>query len=166
MSLRVNRLFTVFLCTLLFVLPLSAQTITGTVRGQVTDSSGAALPGVTVTIRNMDTGSERVVITNDDGNYNAPFLPPGKYEVTANLEGMGAQTRQGIQLPVNQTVDQNFTLGMQMAETVTVVAEQPRVNTVNAEIKKSMNALEVIDKPSIQGEGRTAFLSLAETFAG
>jgi hypothetical protein len=79
---------------------------------------------------------------------------------------MGAQTRQGIQLPVNQTVDQNFTLGMQLAESVTVVAEQPRVNTVNAEIKKSMNALEVIDKPSIQGEGRTAFLSLAETFAG
>src|SRR5688572_25017746 len=128
MSLRVNRLFTVFLCTLLFTLPLSAQTITGTVRGTVTDSSGAALPGVTVTIRNMDTGLERVVTTDSAGRFNAAFLPIGRYTVVAELAGLGTMRREGVPVNLNQTTVQDAIIDPQMTETITVSAEAPRIN--------------------------------------
>jgi len=60
-----------------------AQTVTGTIQGTVTDSSGGALPGVTITIRNTDTGLERVAVTTKDGFFNAPFLQLGRYNVEA-----------------------------------------------------------------------------------
>jgi len=59
-----------------------AQTVTGTLQGTVTDTTSATLPGVTVTIRNVDTGLVREVLTNERGFYNAPFLPIGRYRLT------------------------------------------------------------------------------------
>jgi hypothetical protein len=156
----------VFALLIVFASPLPAQTTTGTMRGQVTDTLGAPLPGVTVTIRNVDTGQQRVVVTNEAGLYNAPFLPVGRYEVTAGLQGLGTQTRRGVELALNQTADQNFIFGLAVAERVTVMAEQPRINTVNASITQSMDAQQVIDKPVPPQQGPTAFLNLAETFAG
>ena len=65
--------------------PALAQTVTGTMQGTVTDQSGAVIPGVTITIRNVDTGQERVVTTNDEGAYSAPFLPLGRYNINASI---------------------------------------------------------------------------------
>src|SRR5687767_7507099 len=70
-------------------LPLFAQTVTGTMNGTVTDRSGGALPGVTVTVRNLDTGLERVLVTDANGFFNAPFHPVGRYFVSADLAGFG-----------------------------------------------------------------------------
>ena len=65
--------------------PAKAQTVTGTIQGTVTDTSGAVLPGVTVTVRNAETGAQRVVITNEAGIYTAPFVQIGTYVVSASL---------------------------------------------------------------------------------
>ncbi len=146
--------------------PAIAQTVTGTLQGTVTDKSGGALPGVTITARNMETGEERAAHTNDAGLYVVPYVPIGKYRVTAALAGLGQQTKAGVDVGLNYTRVVNFSLAPQMSETVTVVAEQPRINTVNAEIKKGLTAQEVIDKPVPPQQGPTGFLNLAETFAG
>src|SRR5689334_25404579 len=83
---EMNRWVVLVLVCLLGV-TLSAQTVTGTLRGNVSDRSGALLPGVTITIKNADTGLARVVVTESDGSYNAPFLPIGRYDVQAELSG-------------------------------------------------------------------------------
>jgi len=64
-----------------------SQAINGTIEGTITDQSGAAMPGVTVTVSNLDTGDSRVVVSNEAGVYRAPLLPLGRYRVTAELQG-------------------------------------------------------------------------------
>src|SRR5688500_20284597 len=76
-----NRQFFILtlFCAALFLLPASAsaQTVTGTLQGNVSDAKGAVIPGAEVVIRNMDTGQERTLQTNSDGVYVASFLPLG-----------------------------------------------------------------------------------------
>src|SRR5689334_2203009 len=98
------RQFVVFAVLIALAIPAGAQTVTGTMNGTVTDKSGAALPGVTVTIRNADTGLERVVVTDKAGFYNAPFLPIGRYNVQAELSGFGTMRHQNVGVDLNQTV--------------------------------------------------------------
>ncbi len=160
----------VLLClalALLFSLPLIGQTVSGTIQGTVTDSTGAALPGVTITIRDQDTGFQRVVVTNERGNYSAPFVPIGKYRIHAELAGMNSAEKTNVDVGLNFTRVADFTLQVSgVAETITVTAEEPRINTVNAEIKATMTEVEIIDKPSPPRNANAGFLTLAETFAG
>jgi hypothetical protein len=148
---------------LLASLPLAAQTVTGTIQGTVTDRSGAVLPGVTVTIRNLETGLERVVVTNDAGFFNAPFLPIGRYRVNAELAGMGSQRRENVPINLNQTTVQDFIIDPQMAETITVQADAPRINVTDGEIKQTMRSEEIMTLPAAS---QTNFLRLAEVFSG
>jgi outer membrane receptor protein involved in Fe transport len=142
----------------------AAQTVTGTVQGTVTDSSGGVLPGVTITLKNLETGASRVGVTNDTGYYQATFLALGPYSVTAELEGFKTVVRQPITVTLNQTsvADIRMEPGG-VTETVTVTAEAPPINTVNFEIKGSLNAQQIEDRPNAS---QTNFLTLAETFAG
>jgi hypothetical protein len=80
-----------------------AQTVTGTLQGTVIDSTGAVLPGVVVTIKNIDTGASRGVVTNAVGFYTAPFLPVGPYSVTAALSGFSTLVRNNVEVGLNQT---------------------------------------------------------------
>src|SRR5262245_27808419 len=80
-----------------------AQTVTGTIQGTITDSAGGVLPGVTVTIRHLDTGQERTVVTNEVGFYAAPFVPIGPYRLTAELPEFGSVVRGPVQVDLNQT---------------------------------------------------------------
>jgi Carboxypeptidase regulatory-like domain/TonB dependent receptor len=152
-----------FLVVLLLAVPLFGQTVTGTMNGNVTDSSGASLPGVTVTIRNAETGLERVVVTDNAGFFNAPFLPIGRYNVQAELSGFAVQSRQNVRVDLNQTTVQDFILGMAVSESVTVTADAPRINVADGEIKQTMRAEEIMSIPSTN---QTSFLQLAATFAG
>src|SRR6266705_1243811 len=67
--------------------PAAGQEFRGSIAGAVVDSSGGILPGVTVTVTNVDTGVSQHVITNDRGLYDVPYLNPGTYSVTAELQG-------------------------------------------------------------------------------
>src|SRR5687767_3715722 len=94
----------VFIFILLFVAsPVGAQTVTGTIQGQVADSTGSVLPGVSIQIRNQDTGAARQLTTNDQGFYTATFLPVGRYSVTAKLTGFSTVVRDGVDVGLNQT---------------------------------------------------------------
>src|SRR5215218_6836757 len=69
--------------------PADAQTTNGVISGIISDAQGGVLPGVSVTTRNVDTGITRSVVTESDGRYRLAALPPGRYEVRAELSGFG-----------------------------------------------------------------------------
>ena len=81
------------------VVTAPAQTF-GTITGEVTDASAAVVPGATVTIRNLDTNATRTVVTNADGLYSVPLLPPGIYDVRVEKEGFRGAARSAIELQV------------------------------------------------------------------
>ncbi len=163
MRLLALRSVTAVVFLLLLAAPLFAQTVTGTMTGTVADRSGGGLPGVTVTIRNMDTGLERIAVSNETGFFSAPFLPAGRYQVTAELSGFGGVKRQNVRVELNQTTVQDFVLDPAMSETVTVTADAPRINVTDGEIKQTMRSEEIMALPQTN---QTSFLELASTFAG
>jgi outer membrane receptor protein involved in Fe transport len=164
---KTNRLFLFLVCTvaLLFLPPAAyPQTVTGTLRGTVSDSKGAVVPGADVIIRNLDTGQERNLKTGSEGVYVAPFLALGRYTVTASSAGFNKVAQENIEVTLNQTLVINFTLNpSSLTEAVVVTSDAAPINTTNAEIKGSLNAQEILDKPTFN---QGSFLSLAETFTG
>src|ERR1035441_10215548 len=86
--------------------PAWAQT-GASLSGVVTNQTGAALPDVAVTIRNVETGATRTIATDGRGQYQASGLPPGRFEIRAAKQGFADETRTGISLAVGQaaTVD-------------------------------------------------------------
>jgi len=113
------------------VSPALAQStaINGTIEGTIKDEQGAVLPGVTVTVSNVDTGDQRVVVTNESGLYRAPLLSLGTYQVVVELQGFKKVERTGISLRAGQTavIDFALTVGA-VAETITVTADSPLVD--------------------------------------
>ncbi|HEV2575820.1 MAG TPA: TonB-dependent receptor [Acidobacteriaceae bacterium] len=118
----------------------TAQTsATGNITGTVTDPTGAAVPGATVTITNNDTNVSRTIKTNDVGAYTVPFLIPGNYEVFATGTGFGKIDRQHLVLTVGSTLTVDATLPAgSVAEAVEVTTEppilDPEVTAVNTTI--------------------------------
>jgi len=152
------------LSSVLLPLPASSQTVTGTLQGTITDSGGAVVPGVEVVVRNVETGQERNLKTNDDGRYNATFIPLGRYNVTASAKGFTKVAQENVEITLNQTRVIDFTLNPSgVTEAVIVTSDAAPINTTNAEIKGSLNSQEILDKP-VANQGN--FLTLAETFTG
>ncbi len=89
------------LVALVFSVPANAQTFRGTILGTVTDTSGAAVSGATVTVKNTGTGLLRTVTTDDDGNFSTPELPIGTYSVTVEKSGFKAGLVSGISVEVS-----------------------------------------------------------------
>lgn len=149
---------------LLIASAASAQTVTGTLRGTVSDSTGAVLPGADIVIRNIETGQERNLKTGGEGVYVAPFLPLGRYTVTASNAGFNKVAQENVEVTLNQTTVINFTLNpSSVTEAVVVTSDAAPINTTSAEIKGSLNAQEILDKPTFN---QGSFLTLAETFTG
>src|SRR5262249_47188319 len=106
------------------------QGATATMSGIVRDASGAVLPGVSISVKNAESGLTRTALSNETGAYNVQLLPVGPYEVTAELAGFRQQVRRGINLSVGQEAVVNLTLEVgSVAEQVTVTEEAPLVNT-------------------------------------
>ena len=120
-----------------------AQAPTGQISGRVTDSSGAVLPGVTITVTQTDTGLVRSVVSNETGVYAVPSLPVGPYRVEATLTGFRTFVQTGITLQVNANlvVDAVLPLG-ELNETITVTA---RPSDIAVETR-SMGVNNVIDR--------------------
>jgi outer membrane receptor protein involved in Fe transport len=104
------------LCVLAGVLALvlgvgaGAQTFRGTILGTVTDSSGAAISGATVTVKNLGTGLVRTVTTSSDGSYSVPELPIGNYSVTVEISGFNTAVVKGIGVEVSSERRADVTL--------------------------------------------------------
>ncbi len=156
------RACTAALFTLLSTSAL-AQTVTGTIQGTVTDTSGGVLPGVTITIRQMDTGAQRTVVTNEAGVYIAPYLQIGRYALTAALAGFGSVTREDIPVGLNDMKVVDFRLNPKVTESVTVQGGSPLINLRKTEVRSSLTEQQIMDKPTLNAG---SFLSLAEIFPG
>ena len=114
---------------LMLTIPAPAQTALGTLRGVVRDQQGGALPGVTVTVRQVDTNTLTTAVTGAEGQYFLPNLRPGAYEVTAELAGF-VPDKQSLDLRVGQDLTVNVSMKVGgVAETVTVVARSVTVET-------------------------------------
>jgi len=108
---------------------VSAQEITGSIVGTVTDSKGGVVPNAKVTITNTDQQVVvRTLTTDDRGEYAAPLLPVGRYSVTAEIAGFKKVTQSGVVLNVNDKLAVNFTMEIgTVSESVTVEANSLRV---------------------------------------
>jgi hypothetical protein len=142
---------------------ISAQTVSGTMQGRVEDTNGDAVPGATVNITSQETGQVRSLITNDEGFYNAPFLPIGRYTVDATFKGFNKVVRDSVEVSLNNTSVVDFKLDPSVSGEVTITTEVPQINTTNQQIANSLTAEQIQDRP-VQNQG--SFLSLAETAAG
>jgi len=103
-----------------------AQETTGTITGTVTDTTGAILPGVTVNVKNVQTGRASDFVSTETGTYTAPLLPPGTYEVTFTLQGFQPTVVRGIELHVNDRLRIDGKLG------VTGVTESVEVSAASS----------------------------------
>src|SRR5262245_17995967 len=121
-----------------------AQITAATMSGVVTDETGGVLPGVDITLKNIETGLTRSIVTADDGSYNVPGLPPGAYDARASLAGFTTAVRSGIQLAVGQQSGLNLTLKVGATEMVIVASTAALVDT------KSSSLSTVVDEKTIE----------------
>ncbi len=116
--------------------------------GTVKDQTGGAVPGVTVTARNQETGLTRAASSDEAGNYRLPALPPGTYGLTAELASFSSESRPDIVLVIDQTATIDFTLKpASVAETVTVTGESPLVDTTASAVSTSVSNRQIQDLP-------------------
>src|SRR5438105_4045126 len=133
---------------LLMAIPSFAQLPTGTILGVVKDSSGAVVPGVSLTITNTDTSLTRTGTTTEDGSYRFPALPVGRYRLEVTEAGFSALTRTGITLawPQEAAIDVTLEVGA-AAQTVTVAEEVPLVQTTSSTMGGLVNEEQVANLP-------------------
>jgi hypothetical protein len=116
--------------------PVAAQGTTGSINGTVTDNTGAVLPGVTVSATGPAIMGAQTAITNDQGQYRFPALPPGTYRVEYQLAGFSTVVREGIIVSVGFTAGVNVQLQLAtLNETVTVTGASPVVDTQNTNVQ-------------------------------
>jgi len=100
------------------------------VTGIITDAQGGVLPGVTVTLRNVESGTTRTTVTEAEGEYRMAGLLPGRYDLKAELQGFGVKEVPGLTLTIGRAVQMNLTMALQgVQESVTVTGEAPVVDT-------------------------------------
>ncbi len=129
-------------------LPLTALAQqTGAIAGRVVDSSGGALPGVTVEASSPSLPQPRVVVTGTNGDYRLAALQPGVYTVTFTLSGMQSVTR-SAQVQLSQDTVVNATLSVQgVSETITVTATATYVDTTSATLKSGVSSQQIATLP-------------------
>jgi hypothetical protein len=127
---------------LAFSAPVRGQAVNATLLGTVTDSSGAAVANVKMTITETNTGISHNSQTNESGNYVLPDLPPGTYRVTAELAGFKRASRASIDLIVNSTERVDLVLEPgSSSETITVEAETPILQTERADTGRKLDTV-------------------------
>jgi hypothetical protein len=156
-----RALFIVVAALLLWSAAASAQSDTALVLGTIKDTQGGVLPGVTITVRNVETGLTRTGVTDETGNYRLPALPPGRYELVAQLDGFAEAVRRGVNVAAGAEVVINFDLApATVTEQVVVTADSPVVETTTAttQARITSEALEVLP---LAGRDYTSLLRLS-----
>jgi hypothetical protein len=125
-----------------------AQVLYGSIVGNVTDSTGGALPGAAVTIRHEETRRTRETVTNAEGNYTFTAVQTGTYTIGVTLQGFRTFTRPGVMVTLNTVarVDAALQVGA-LSETVTVSAASPALQTDRSELRHELRSEELQDLP-------------------
>ncbi len=143
-------------CLFFFGLACLAQsTNAGDIRGTVTDHSGALIPGVTVTVTNVDTGVSTVLTTNDAGLYDTNSIVTGNYTITFTKGGFSKLVRGPVTVQVGfTTVNGELQVGA-TTEEVTVTADAPLLQTENGEQNTTFDSKSMARLPQAGGSTRT-----------
>ncbi|MPY90281.1 MAG: TonB-dependent receptor plug domain-containing protein [Luteitalea sp.] len=128
--------------------PVHAQVLYGSIVGNVTDASGAVVPGATVTITHQERTLTREEVTDHTGRYSFPTVPTGTYSVQVALTGFQTFERDNVRVTLNSVARVNATLGVgTVAETVMVAADTPLLQTDRAEVRAEITRKELVDLP-------------------
>ena len=142
---RACRLFLWVLFLVAGAGPALAQT--GRILGTVSDSTGAVIPSVTVTVTSQETKSARTFLTDNTGNYDFPGLPVGNYTIRAELAGFKTAETQ-MRVEIGQIARQNLQLAVgEVADVVQVLAEAPLLQADNVEIGQVVTNRQIIELP-------------------
>ena len=126
---------------------------TSAIVGQVSDASGGAVPGATVTIHNTETGLQRIAKTDDSGRFNFPQLKPGTYSVRVEAQGFDPQQNDAVSAGLGQKQTVDFTLKVaQSRQTIEVSGEALVLNPENANTSTTLNAPALEDLPNPGGD--------------
>jgi hypothetical protein len=128
--------------------PVGAQVAGGALAGTITDPSGAGIPQAQITIKNVATGVERSISTNENGFYTTPNLLPGEYQVTIEAKGFNTDVKSGI--TINVGARQVFDIALQIGTVthkVEVTAEAPAIQLASSDISATVNATTVRELP-------------------
>src|SRR5262245_40441539 len=136
------------LCILLAAGPSYAQTPTGEISGTALDASGLPVPGVTVTLTSQATNVARVVTTNESGLYVISAIPPGTYDLRAELSGFRTVERRGIVVQVATAGRLSFSMEVgELSESLEVKASAPLIQTENAAISTVIENRAIVELP-------------------
>ncbi|MGE0040005.1 MAG: TonB-dependent receptor [Vicinamibacterales bacterium] len=147
-----KRALLVVLGCLALAMPAYAQStaINGNIEGVVRDSSGGVLPGVTVTVTNVDEGTVRTAVTDAEGRYRAALLPLGTYRVRMELAGFRTVERTGLTLSAGQTATVNGEMSVGgVQEVVEVSADAPVTQPAAIDLGRTITAEEVKNLPNV-----------------
>ena len=151
-----RRAFSFLGIAVLWLLPIRALSqgeTTSAIQGQATDSTGAVVSGATVTITSLDTGSKRIVRTDEAGRFNFPQIKPGAYKVEIEAKGFAPQTANNVFSGLGQKQTVNFTLKVAHSnEMVEVSSEAPIINPGNANTSTTLDAPALEDLPNPGGD--------------
>ncbi len=167
MRISVSSIVKAFFCGLLLLsLPAFPQLNLGNIAGGITDASGSAVPGATVTVTDVARGLTRTLTTDSDGAYSAPSLTPGAYTVRAEAKGFNTVERRDLVLGVGQDlrVDLSLQTGSQ-SQTLVVEGTPPLINTTNAVNSTTIGAEAINDLP-LSGRLYTKLLDYTPGVAG
>src|SRR6266700_1103460 len=115
--------------------PAGAQSVNVNLSGAAKDESGAIIPGVSITATNTQTGLVKTAITNEDGRYSILSIPPGTYDLHADLPGFATTVHRSQEFRVGTTVVLDFTLKVSsVAETVEVTADTAKIDTTQSQV--------------------------------
>ncbi len=130
------------------VTPALAQSATGSIEGSIVDQTGAAMPGVTVTVIQTATGVTRTAVSDDNGLFRIPLLPVGVYDVTADLSGFSSRKLPELMLTVGQTVTLRIQMAVSgVAETVNVSGGTPIIETSRSQVSSTITESSVQNLP-------------------
>jgi hypothetical protein len=141
----------------------AAQSVSGTILGTVTDSTGATVAGAKVTIVNEGTGLTRVLTADSNGEYTAPALPTGHYTITSEMTGFKTVALSNVEVGVDQRVRINIKHEVgAMTESVSVTADTPLIQTSSSELGTTVGSTQIEALPL---NGRN-FVSLTRSIPG
>jgi hypothetical protein len=153
-------MFLVPVISLLLATSLFAQGNQGRITGTITDQSGGAISGATVTVLDVQRGLPRTVVTGDSGEYNAPNLLPGQYTVRAEAKGFKKIEQQNILLEVGKELRVDLSLQPgEINQTITITEAPPMVETTNATLGGTLSNQAINDLP-LNGRNYINLLSL------
>lgn len=138
----------VFALLLLAAVVCGGQVGTGSIRGLVTDPSGAGVPGAKVTIKNVQTGILTNVVTDTDGRYAVQSLAIGEYQLQVQIQGFKTEQRNNIILQVGEQREINTSLMMgEVSQQVSVKASEVQVETTTATVSGMIDQTQLRDLP-------------------